>query len=256
MFLIAMSSRAPPPPRSATRVRPRPKPDFVLCLSTPRCHMGVLTQQLGTSTRSGNTSRPSSPSIHSGAPARGVSDYSTNRYCVGSQLICNLRHPLISTTILYVYAILGVFSSLMSEGTDLAPTLALALASSGSGCWPSPPRQAVAHLSTVRCPLSTHAALAAHAAMSDRDTTCPPVSCPPPTAPKSKLSRHPGSLPGLADGRCRCTLRMAKPVCVRNRPPLPPLHTCMHATLCHSRGWKKHWDEAKALIITQKNTSG
>lgn len=135
----------------------------------------------------------------------------------------------------------------MSERTDLAPTLALALASSGSGllAQPAPPgRGPPVH---ARCTGS-------HAAMSDRDTTCPPVLLSSRNCPKSQsciatpirslawaVQVHP------LDGKA----------CLRTQSASPA--TAAHLYACNSLPFErleKHWDEAKALIVTQKNTSG
>lgn len=108
----------------------------------------------------------------------------------------------------------------MSERTELAPTLAQPLASSGSfGCWPSRPRQAMAH-----CP--RNAALARLAAMqplSDRDTTCPPQ--------KVKAVSPPRFAPGLGGASPGNGEKLQSLPAYAIRPPCHQLHTCMHATM-------------------------
>lgn len=104
----------------------------------------------------------------------------------------------------------------MSERTCSASTLARALASSGSA--------SVGSAGPARPWPTVHArCIGSHAAMSDRDTTCPPQ--------RPKPFRHPDSLLAwavhpLTVKACLCTQSTS----------LPPLHTCMQ--LCHSRGWK------------------
>ncbi|KAJ0124825.1 hypothetical protein J7T55_006168 [Diaporthe amygdali] len=74
----------------------------------------------------------------------------------------------------------------------------------------------------VRCPCT-----GGHAAMSDRDTTWLP-------SPKSKLFRHPDSLPALGGASCNGTAYAI------DLPATPA-----HLHLCHSRGWKNTGTEPK-----------
>lgn len=95
-----MSSRAPSPPKSATRVRPRSKLRGVSkhgLLPHGRPHQ--TTWNFNTV----DTSRPSSPSIHLVTRPW----FARLQYCAGSRLIYNLGDPVISSVV-YVYGIVSV----------------------------------------------------------------------------------------------------------------------------------------------------
>lgn len=207
---IAMSRRAPPPPkraRRATRVMPRSTPKRVQARL-------VATWETSPDNLEVRHDRHESSVVVVDSFSHLVVVCLTTQYRVESRLIYNLRDPVISP-IEYVYAVVhppAFMSERAESGFD--SRAGISLFGQCMLAQPGPP---------VRGPLSTHAALAAM-------QPCR-IVIRPALPQKSKLFRHPDSLLAWA------VHPLNGKACLRTQSTsLPPLHACMQPS--HSRGWK------------------